>query len=108
MVLPILAWVFTGLLLVLLLTCVAAARGSLRRNRWFGVKLPALERSDAAWRAGHAVSVVPAAVAFVVALIASILGLFAPAIYWVTIVAAVGGVIWVFVRATRAADRVTP
>ncbi|MFD4958103.1 hypothetical protein [Microbacterium sp. NPDC058389] len=40
---------------------------------------------------------------FFLALAASILGLFAPAAYWATIVIAVAGVGWVFVRASGAA-----
>lgn len=108
MLLTVLAWVFTVLLLVLAVTCVVAGRGRLARNRYFGVKLPALERSDEAWRAGHAAAVLPAMVAFVVAAVASIVGLIAPAIYCVTIVVAIAGVVWVFARATAAARRQEP
>ena len=39
------------------------------------VRLPALMRSAAAWRAGHAAGVGPAAVAFVVAVVCSAIGL---------------------------------
>lgn len=105
MLITVLAWVFTGLLLVLSITCVAASRGGLRRNRFFGVKLPALERSDEAWRAGHAAGVVPATVAFVLALVAAVVGVFVTPVYWAAILVAIVGVIGVFISATRAADR---
>nr|WP_240977393.1 SdpI family protein [Planctomonas sp. JC2975] len=104
----VLAWIFTGLLLVLAITCVVAGRGGLGRNRYFGVKIPALERSDDAWRAGHAAAVLPATIAFVVALVASIFGLIAPATYWIAVLVAVLGVIWVFIRATAAARQQRP
>ena len=104
MPLTLLGWVFTGLLLVLVVTCIAASRGALPLNHYFGVRLPALMRSDAAWRAGHAAGAVPAAIAFAVALVCSAIGLAAPAAYWGSIVAMAGGVVWVFVRASGAAN----
>jgi len=64
-----------------------------------------VEQSDEAWRAGHAAAVMPATVAFVVALIAAIVGIFVPAVYAVAVIVAVLGTIWVFVRATNAAKR---
>jgi hypothetical protein len=45
----------------------------------------------------------PSAMTFVVAIVASVLGLAVPAIYYVSIAAFVVGVIWVFARATLAA-----
>jgi hypothetical protein len=101
--LVLLAWIFTVLLLVLLLTCIAAGRGTLRKNHGFGVRLPTLMRSDSAWRVGHQAGVMPSAMTFVVAIVASVLGLAVPAIYYVSIAAFVVGVIWVFARATLAA-----
>jgi len=71
MPLTLLGWVFTGLLLVLVVTCIAASRGAIPLNHYFGVRLPVLMRSNAAWRAGHAAGGVPAAIAFVVALMCS-------------------------------------
>ncbi|MGU3646231.1 SdpI family protein [Microbacterium sp. C23T] len=105
MVLAVLAWVFTALLGVLVISCLAASVGRLRRNRYFGVKLPALEKSDDAWREGHRAAVMPATVSFAVAAVAAIVGVFVPLAYVVTIMVAVFGVIWVFVRSTRAATR---
>jgi SdpI/YfhL protein family len=101
--LVIIAWVFTFLLLVLLLTCIAAGRGALRKNHGFGVRLPALMRSDSAWRFGHQAGVLPSAVTFVIAIVASVIGLAVPATYYLSIAAFVVGVIWVFARATSAA-----
>lgn len=104
--LVLLAWVFTFLLLVLLLTCIAAGRGTLRKNHGFGVRLPALMRSDSAWRVGHLAGVMPSAVTFVVAIVASVIGLAIPATYYLSILAFVVGVIWVFARASSAATKV--
>ncbi|MGA1838632.1 SdpI family protein [Herbiconiux sp. 11R-BC] len=101
--LALLGWVFTGLLLVLLIACVAAGQGVLRRNHVFGVRFPAMMRSDAAWRRGHLAGVLPAGIAFAVAAICSTVGLSVPLAYGGTIVAFVGGVIWVVLRASRAA-----
>ncbi len=102
----VLSWVFTALLLVLLIASVAAGRGALRLNHLFGVRLPSLMASEAAWRRGHAAAVLPAALAFGLAVIASLVGLAIPATYWVAIAAFVAGVIGVFVRATAAARAV--
>ncbi|MGW6377936.1 SdpI family protein [Rhodococcus sp. NPDC055112] len=98
------AWVFTGLLLLLVVVCVAAGRGAIPVNSFVGIRIPALKRSEAAWRVGHAAAVMPGVTAFVIAGICSGIGLGAPVAYWGTIIAMVGGVIWVFVRAARAAD----
>ena len=47
---------------------------------------------------------VPAAIAFVVALVCSAIRLAASVAYWGSIVAMAGGVVWVFVRAWKAAN----
>lgn len=102
----ILGWTFTGLLLVLVVICIAAARGALPLNGFVGIRIPSLMRNDAAWRAGHAAAVRPATVAFVVALIASGIGLALPPAYWGAIGAFAAGVVWVFIRSSRAARSV--
>ena len=102
----VLSWVFTTLLLVLLIASIAAGRGALRLNHLFGVRLPALMVNEAAWRRGHAAAVLPAAIAFGVAIVASLVGLVAPVTYWLAIAAFVAGVIGVFVRANSAARAV--
>lgn len=101
--LTLLAWLFTGLLLLLVVVCIAAGRGAIPVNHFLGIRIPALKRSDAAWRAGHASGVIPALVALVVGLAFSLLGLVMPGAYWGSIVAFVLGVVWVFIRASRAA-----
>lgn len=103
MLLTVLGWVFTGLLLVLVVACIGAGRGLIPRNHFFGVRLPALVRSDAAWRVGHAAGVLPAGIAFLVAVVCSVIGLAVHVAYWGSIVAMAGGVVWVFKRASRAA-----
>ena len=60
-------------------------------------------RSDNAWHAGHAAGVVPSAVAFVVAIISSLIGLGAPNAYWGAIVACVVGFMMVVIRGSAAA-----
>ena len=101
--LPILAWIFTALLAVLLIVCVAAGRGAIPKNHFAGIRLPALMQSESAWRAGHRAGTLPAAIALVVALATSVIGISVPAVYWATIAAFVIGVVCVFIVATRAA-----
>ena len=101
----VLAWVFTALLLILFLACIAAGRGVIPRNHWFGIRLPPLKRSDAAWRAGHAAGVAPSAVVFVIALVCCFMGATAPIAFWGAIVAFVGGLAWVGSEAIRAANK---
>jgi len=103
MVVEVLAWVFTGLLLVMVVVSALAGRGVIPLNHLVGIRIPPVERSDAAWRAGHSAAVVPAVIAFVVAAIFSVLGLFVFALYWGAVVAFVGGVVWVLVAATAGA-----
>jgi hypothetical protein len=101
--LVLLAWLFTGLLLLLVVVCLAAGRGAIPVNHFLGIRIPALKRSEAAWRAGHSAGVGPALGALAVGLFFSFLGLVAPVAYWGSIVAFAGGVVWVFIRASRAA-----
>jgi hypothetical protein len=103
----VLGWLFTALLAVLLVASIFAASGRLPRNRFFGLKFPALETSDPAWRAGHRAAIVPSVIAVVVAAVFALLGaLVATPYFWGSIVAFVGGVVWIVVVATRAAKRV--
>lgn len=101
--LAVLGWIFTALLVVLVVACVGAARGAIPVNHLFGVRLPVLMRSEAAWRAGHAAAIVPAVCAAAVALTASSVAIAFPGAHLVAIAAFAGGVPWVFVRASRAA-----
>jgi hypothetical protein len=105
-VVPILAWLFTALLLFLEAVCIAASRGGIPVNHIIGVRLPPVMRTAATWRAGHAAGILPAAVAFVIALICSVIGLAAPGAYIGAIVAFVGGFVWVCIRSIGAADAV--
>ncbi|MEO5534611.1 MAG: hypothetical protein ABIR17_05710 [Pseudolysinimonas sp.] len=105
--LPAIVWVFTGLLLFLAVTCVAASRGAIRLNHLWGIRIRSVMRTDATWRAGHAAGVAPAAIAFVVALACSVIGLAVPLVDLGAVVAFVSGVVAVVIRASSAADRVT-
>lgn len=102
-VLAVLGWLFTALLLLLVIASVAAARGAIPVNHLFGVRLPVMMRSPAAWRAGHAAAIAPAGCAFAVALIASSIAIAVPVVFLLAIAAFVVGVGWAFVRASRAA-----
>lgn len=107
--LGVLGWLFTALLVLLVVACVGAARGAIRVNHLFGVRLPILMRSEAAWRAGHRASIVPAACAAAVALTASSVAIAVPGGHLIAIVAIAAfavGVVWVFLRASRAASAV--
>ncbi|WP_223692334.1 SdpI family protein [Leifsonia poae] len=85
------------------MSCVAAGHGRIPLNHLVGIRLPSLLRSETAWRAGHEAAVTPAIVASALALVFSVIGLFAPLAYVGAIVVFVGGVSWVFVRASKAA-----
>lgn len=98
-----LGWLFTALLLVLVLVGVAAGRGAIPRNHLVGVRLPPLLRNDVAWRAGHRAAVLPAGCAFAVALIGSAASFALPAASWIAIAAFATGVVWVLIRSSRAA-----
>lgn len=106
MVPALLSWVFTALLLVLALVSIAAGRGAIPLNRVVGIRFPAVMRGQAQWRAGHAAAVLPAVVACGCAFVFAFLGGFVPALYWGSVAAFVLGLIWVVVRATRAAAAV--
>ena len=99
-----LGWIFTGLLLLVAVLCIAAARGAIASNNFVGLRLPALTRDEGSWRAGHAAGQVPAIVAFAIALVFSFLGLVSSVAYWGAIAAFVGGLTWIVIRATRAAN----
>ena len=102
--LAVMGWVFTGLLLLVAVICFAAARGTIALNSVVGLRVPALTRSEDAWRSGHAAGQVPAVVAFVVALVFSMLGLASPLAYWGTLAVFLGGLTWIVIRASNAAN----
>ncbi len=107
--LGIIHWVFTAVLLLLVVACILVRRGVIPVNHFFGIRTPALMSSPEAWRAGHAAAVVPATVAFCIALICSAVGVLAvPELYVGSVVAFAVGVIWAFVSATKAARAVSP
>ncbi|PQZ93626.1 hypothetical protein CQ018_08145 [Arthrobacter sp. MYb227] len=101
--LPLVAWVFTTLLCLLLGVALAASRGSIPINHFLGIRIPALKRSEAAWRAGHRATIIPTALALVLSLVFSILGLLDPLAYAGTIIVFVCAVIWTFIAASKAA-----
>ncbi len=99
-----LGWVFTGLLLLITLINRAAGDGRIPPNSTVGIRIPPLQRSEAAWTAGHAAGVKPVVIAFCVAAVCGVVGLFAPTAYWGAIAAFVGGLVWVIASAVRAAN----
>jgi hypothetical protein len=98
-----LPWAFTGLLLMAALICWAAGKGMIAANGW--VHIPVLILSDSAWRAGNAAAVLPACIAFGVALVCSVVGLFEPPADWGPYVALIGGGVWMLIAAVRAAAK---
>lgn len=93
-----------GLIAVLAL----CARGVIPRGWAVGIRLPALQQSDAAWRAGHAAALVPYAVFAVVGALLALSPLVFPNVAdWaplLTTVAVVAGLIIGSVRGVRAAN----
>ncbi len=104
--LTLLGWLFTALLLFLLVASILAARGVIPPNHIIDIRLPAVMRDSDTWQAGHRAAVLPAAIAFIVAIIFAALGLIAPVAYVVAIAGFVAGFIWVAVRASQVAARV--
>jgi len=98
-----LGWVFVAVLAALLVVSVLAAKGRIPLNPWAGIRIPSLMRSSEAWRAGHASAIRPSAIACGAALLCSIVGLFAPVAYLGSIAISVAGLVWVTLRASRAA-----
>lgn len=103
--LTILTWVFTSLLLLLAVVSAIAARGSLAPNFFIGIRTPQLNRSESAWRAGHAAAVPVAWVGFVVAFIFAIVGILVPPVHWGVLAVFAITLIIVFAVATRAANK---
>ena len=101
-----LVWVFTGLLLLLTIVTMLAARGIIPLNMWVGIRIPSVQRSEKAWRAGHAAAVPASWVGFIGALICSVIGLYFPLSHWGVVVFFVGAAVWTMVVASRAAKAV--
>lgn len=105
--LAITGWIAAGLLLLIIVICVAASRGSLTLNNVIGLRVPALMRDEDSWRAGHAAGLVPAAVSFTIALAFSLVGLALPLAYWGAIATLVAGLIWIVARASARANQIS-
>lgn len=101
--LGVLAWVFTALLLVLVIVTMLAARGIIHSNHIVGIRIPSLQRSENAWEAGHGAAILPALVGFSGALICVVIGVFAPVAHWGVVLFFVGAAVWTFMAASRAA-----
>ncbi|PNW09070.1 SdpI/YhfL family protein [Microbacterium sp. AG157] len=85
-------------------------RGVIRRGWGVGIRLPAIQQSDAAWRAGHRAALVPYAVFAVaacgVALLPLAIPTFADADPALTAVVVIAGLVVGGIIGSRAADRV--
>lgn len=75
--------VFPAVLLLGAITAVIGARGQLRRNHLFGIRIPSAMRSDRAWAAAHRASIIPTWVGFVVTAILGLSDWFAPSSWYV-------------------------
>ena len=100
---PVVAWVLTAVLVPLAIVAVLGSTGVIPKNRWFGIKLPALERSENAWRVGHAAAIPSAVIGSVFALASTIIGLFYPVLNFVTLALFVVTVVVALAIASKAA-----
>jgi len=85
-------------------------RGVIPRGWGVGIRLPAIQQSDAAWRAGHRAAVPPYAVFALVAVGVAVLPLAVPALSdadpALTAVVIIAGLVVGGIVGSRAADRV--
>lgn len=101
--LAITGWIAAGVLLLIVVICIAARRGSLTLNTVIGLRVPALMRDETSWQAGHAAALWPAVTTLVVALAFDLIGIASFPAYWGAVATLVAGLIWIVVRASRAA-----
>jgi hypothetical protein len=99
-----LRWVFCAVLLAITVISWAAGAGHIGPNGSVGIRVPALQRSDAAWRSGHAAAVRPAAIALLVCLVSAVASVFIAAFLWGVLIALVGGMVYSIASAVRAAN----
>lgn len=96
-------WIAAALLLLIVVICLAAKRGSLPLNHTIGLRVPALMRDENSWQVGHAAALVPALSSLAVAIAFDLIGLASALAYWGAIATLVAGLVWIVVRASRAA-----
>ncbi|PPF63407.1 hypothetical protein C5E11_07690 [Clavibacter michiganensis] len=101
--LVIMGWLSAGLLLMIVIVCLAARRGSLTVNPMVGLRLSSLMRDEDSWQVGHAAAVVPALIALAFAVTFDLVGMVSLLAYWGAIAAFVVGLVVVFIRASKAA-----
>lgn len=101
----VLGWVSVGVLLLIVIICVAPGRGSLSLNHFIGLRVPALMSDEESWRVGHAAAILPAIASLVLAFVFSVVGIVFVFAYWGAIAALIVGLIWIVVRASGAARR---
>ncbi|GAB3611391.1 hypothetical protein GCM10027414_35170 [Humibacter ginsengiterrae] len=90
---------------------ILCALGIIPRNSIAGLRLPAMFASDKAWMIGHRAGILPAVIASIVCIIATVIGLVVPALtasFVIVIVALLGGLIVAAILGSRAASRVAP
>jgi hypothetical protein len=101
--LAIIGWVAAGLFLLIVAICIAAKRGSLSLNHMIGLRVPALMRDEKSWQVGHAAALAPALISLAVATAFDLVGIASALFYWGAVAMLVAGLIWIVVRASRAA-----
>lgn len=101
--LTLLAWMFTALLRLLLVLSYTASRRGIPANHFWGIRIPTLKCSEAAWRTGHRAAILPATLAFGLRIVFGVLGLADPMAYGGTNVVFECAVIWTFIAASWAA-----
>ena len=101
--LAITGWIAAALLFLIVVICLAAKQGSLSLNHTVGLRLPALMRDESSWQVGHAAAFVPALISLVVAIAFDLIGIASALAYWGAIATLVAGLLWIVVRASKAA-----
>ncbi len=101
--LAVIGWIAAGLFLLIVVICLAAKRGSLPLNHMIGLRVPALMRDEKSWQVGHGAALAPAVISLVIATAFDLAGTASALFYWGAIVVLIAGLIWIVVRASRAA-----
>lgn len=100
--------VVSALVLAMVLVC---ARGIVKPNHGIGLRIPATQRSETAWRVGHRAAVPAAVTGTAVIVVALIISLAdkgtSTAMMVVAAIAFVGEIVWMIFVANRAASRVS-
>lgn len=103
--------IWTAVSALVLAMALVCARGWVRPNHGVGLRIPATQRSETAWRVGHRAAVPAAVTGTAVIAVALVISLADPAtrtaMMVVAVIAFVGELVWMVLAANRAASRVS-